>query len=194
LTLALSSLVIQCLEALRKGSSGTICVCYVYFRYSDRAEMTVRDVLQVLVKQTLERHPECRDLIESAYAQHLREGSAPTVAELVVLLRELAKRMACTFYVLDALDEAPTKIQLAVVKTLASLGAKLFITSRPLEAVQARFPQAYTIVIAAQDADLELHIAKAIEESVDLQQLLEEAGPSLREEIVSTIKLNCGGM
>lgn len=119
----------------------------------------------------------------------------PTVAQLIGLLRELAERMACTFYILDALDEAPTKIQLAIVKMLASLKVKLFITSRPLETVQARFPQAITIDIAAQDADLDLHIAKCIDESADLQRLLEEELPLKdSEEIISSIKQNCSGI
>jgi ankyrin repeat domain-containing protein 50 len=156
--------------------------------------MTVRNVLEIFVKQTLERHPDCKDVIEYNYAQHLEEGSEPTVAQLLNLLQELAGRMTCTFYVLDALDEAPTKIQLAVVKTLASLKIKIFITSRPLETVQARFPKAFTIVIAAQDADLDLHIAEAIDESADLQYLLEREDPSLKGEIISIIKQKCGGM
>jgi hypothetical protein len=156
--------------------------------------MTVRDVLEIIVKQTLERHPACKDVIERAYAQHLNEGSAPTVAQLLALLQELTGRMACTFYLLDALDEAPTRIQLAVVRTLSSLNVKIFVTSRPLETVRARFPHAFTIVIAAQDADLDLHIAAVIDDSADLQHLLEQEEPSLRGEIVFTIKRNCGGM
>jgi hypothetical protein len=194
LTPAHSTIVIQYLEALRQRSGGTICVCYVYFRYSDRTEMTVREVLEIIVKQILERHPDCKDVIDRTYAQHLKEGSAPTVAQLLALLQELAGRMTCTFYLLDALDEAPTRIQLAVVKTLASLNVKIFITSRALESVQTRFPLAITITIAAQDADLDLHIAEAIEEGADLQSLLEDEGPSLKEEIVLKIKQKCGGM
>ncbi|KAH6901093.1 hypothetical protein BKA70DRAFT_1569155 [Coprinopsis sp. MPI-PUGE-AT-0042] len=190
----LASIVIEYLEGLREDSGGTICICYVYFRYSDRLEMTVRDVLEILVKQTLERHPECRDLIERTYNRHLKEGSAPTAVQLLGVLRDLASRMACTFYILDALDEAPARIQLAVVKTLAQLNVKLFITSRPLETVQAKFPHAHTIAIAAQDADLDLHIAKAIGESPELQDLLDQEGPLLKQEIVDTIKENCGGM
>jgi hypothetical protein len=156
--------------------------------------MTVRSVLEVIVKQTLERHPDCQDVIERTYAQHMNEGSAPTVAQTLQLLQELASRMPCTFYVLDALDEAPTRIQLAVVKMLASLNVKIFITSRPLETVQARFPHALNIIIAAQDADLDLHIAEAIDDSADLQYLLEHEEPLLRGEIIFTIKRNCGGM
>ncbi|KAH6889054.1 ankyrin repeat domain-containing protein 50 [Coprinopsis sp. MPI-PUGE-AT-0042] len=189
----LASIVIEHLEALCKETHAEICVCYVYFRYSDRSEMTVRRVLETLVMQTLERHPQCLALIEETYDQHLRERTEPTEAQLLALLRELTKDMEITFYVLDALDEAPTKIQLAVTETLASLNVKLFITSRPLEPVEANFPEAHTFHIVAQDTDIDLHIAKGISKSAELRRLLQGI-PSLRDEIISTIKQNCGGM
>jgi hypothetical protein len=155
--------------------------------------MTVRNVLEVLVKQTLERHPEFQDLVEQSYAQHLHEETEPTEAQLLALLQQFTERMTVTFYILDALDEAPKKIQLAVVKTLASLNVKLFITSRPLKTIEASFPKAHIFPIAAQAVDIDLLIAKGINESADLQRLLEE-DPGLREEIFSRIKQNCGGM
>ncbi|KAH6889033.1 ankyrin repeat-containing domain protein [Coprinopsis sp. MPI-PUGE-AT-0042] len=189
----LASIVIQRLEALRKETDGKICVCYVYFRYSDRSKMTVRNVLETLAMQTLERHPDCLGLIEETYAQHLRERTEPTEEQLLALLCQLTKSMTATFYILDALDEAHTKIQLAVVKALASLNVKLFITSRPLKTVEANFPAANTFPIIAQDTDIDLHIAKGINESAELQRLLQD-DPELRDEIISTIKGNCGGM
>jgi hypothetical protein len=70
---------------------------------------------------------------------------------------------------------------------------KIFITSRPLKPLEAHFPQTYIFAIAARDADLDLHITKGIEESVELQRLL-TANPLLRDEIFATIKQNCGGM
>jgi hypothetical protein len=193
LTVETSSIVIAHLESLRKGSERSICVCYIFFRYSDRSELTVRAVLEILVMQTLERHPECQSLVEKTYLRHLGERTEPTEQQLMSLLRQLVAAMSRTFYVLDALDEAPIKIQLAVLRALTSLNVKLFITSRPLKPLEARFPQAHIVVIFAQDEDLEIHIAKGIEESVELRDLL-EADPLLREELVSTVKKNCGGM
>ncbi|KAH6903022.1 hypothetical protein BKA70DRAFT_1155699, partial [Coprinopsis sp. MPI-PUGE-AT-0042] len=190
----LASIVIKHLETLYPGPDAKICICYVYFRYSDHSTMTVRTILETLVMQTLERHQKCLALVEQTYAQHLRERTEPTEEQLLALLQELADHMACTFYILDALDEAPTNLQLAVVKALASLNVKLFITSRPLRNVEAKFPHAQKLTIVAQEVDIDLHITKVISESVDLQHLLEHADPSLREEIVSTIKRNCGGM
>ncbi|KAH6916394.1 hypothetical protein BKA70DRAFT_1092729, partial [Coprinopsis sp. MPI-PUGE-AT-0042] len=189
----LASIVIQRLEALCKETDVQICVCYIYFRYSDRSELTVRYVLEIIVMQTLERHPDCQALIEQTYTQHLRERTEPSEGQLLTLLRQLAKIMAVTFYVLDALDEAPTKIQLALLKTLTSLNVKLFITSRPLKTVEANFPEAHTFHIVAQDADIDLHIAKGIDENAELQRLVKE-DPELKDEILSSIKRNCGGM
>ncbi|KAH6889063.1 hypothetical protein BKA70DRAFT_885997 [Coprinopsis sp. MPI-PUGE-AT-0042] len=189
----LASIVIEHLEALCKERAVKICVCYVYFRYSDRSEMTVRNILEILVMQTLERHPDCQALVEQTYAQHLHERTEPTEVQLLGLLRQLTAGMAATFYVLDALDEAPVKVQLAILKTLASLDVKLFVTSRPLKTVEDNFPNALTFHITAQDTDIDLHIEKGISENAELQRVL-NANPSLRDEIFSTIKGNCGGM
>jgi hypothetical protein len=155
--------------------------------------MTVRTILEVLVMQTLERHPEFQALIEQTYARHLHERTEPNEEQLLSLLRRMTERTALTFYFLDALDEAPTKIQLSVVRTLASLNVKLFITSRPLKPLESRFPRALTFTIVAQDVDLDIHIAKEIEDSVELRYLLQRE-PWLMDELVSTVKKNCGGM
>lgn len=176
------------------AADGSICVCYVYIRYSDSADLTTRSVLEILVKQTVERHSNCASLAQRVYAQHLREDTQPTEVELLQLLRQFTETMQATFYLLDAIDEAPPKLQLDLVRKLASLNSKLFITSRPLKDVESRFPTAHSFPIVAQDSDLNLHIAAEIERSPSLQSVLERAGPSLREEIVSSVKRKCGGM
>ncbi|KAH6902508.1 ankyrin repeat-containing domain protein [Coprinopsis sp. MPI-PUGE-AT-0042] len=190
----LASIVINMLEAMAKESGQRICVAYIYIRYSDRSEMTVRTVLEVLVRQMVERHSELLQVVQETYAQHIQEGTQPTEAQLLGLLQELTKQLPATFYILDALDEAPIGIQLALVKKLSSLNCKMFITSRPLKAVEAHFPDAYTFPIIAQDEDIDLHIKQKIEDNVDLQGLLAAVDSSVQEEIVKTIKQKCGGM
>jgi hypothetical protein len=187
------STVINHIETLHRELGVKICLCYVFFRYSERGEMTVRNVLEVLVKQTLERHPEFQDLVEETYAQHLREDTEPTEAQLLSLLRRFTEAMAVTFYILDALDEAPKKIQLGVVEALASLNVKLFITSRPLEDVQAYFTEAHTFRIIAHDIDVDVHFAKIIKLNPTLRHLF-DGDQLFRDEVLSTIKQNCGGM
>ena len=194
LTPLFRSLVIARLEALAKASKGQICVGYVYIRYSDQDKLTIRGVLETLLKQTVEQHPDCVSLVQQAYETHLRHGTKPTEGELVELLSRLNQKMKAAFYVLDALDEAPVRIRLKLIQTLSSLGARLFITSRPLPALEAKLPSAFTFSIAAQDQDLDLHIEEKIADSEDLQDLLEQGGPSFKAHLVSTVKDKSGGM
>ena len=182
------------LEARVKASGGSMCLAYVYFRYSDSADLTLKGVLESLLKQTLERHPESIAIVEKIYSEHSREGTQPSEAQILGLLRQLTDGMAITFYVLDALDEAPAHLRLAIVRTLVSLNVRLFITSRPLRDMQARFPAAYTLDIAAQDDDIEQHVNKGINNSSGLLNLVEQEGESLHKEILSVIKAKSSGM
>jgi hypothetical protein len=171
-----------------------ICICYIYIRYSDHAGLTVRHCLEVLVKQTIEKHPDCRRPAQEVYAEHFRLKTRPTEEELFQLLKVFTTLVKASFYFLDALDEAPEPIQLDLLIRLSSLDVKLFITSRPLTLLQAEFPSAHCFTIAARDRDLELHINNEIQRSLRLRRLLSSADPSWRAKIVSAVKEKCGGM
>jgi ankyrin repeat domain-containing protein 50 len=158
--------------------------------------VTVRCVLEVLVKQTIERHNELRPLAAKVYEQHIREGTKPTEEELVGLLREFISRKAVTCYVLEALDEAPLNIQPVLLETLASLKARIFVTSRPMNDVQALFSTAHFFEIAARERDLDLHIAKMLEGGLRSRLLFtpSEEGRERKQLVIDTVKKNCGGM
>jgi hypothetical protein len=168
-------------------------VCYIYFRYSDHTKATTRFFLEVLVKQTLERHPGCHALFDQVYARHIREKTQPSEDELLSLLREFTNAIV-TFYYLDALDEAPEAIQIDIIEKLTSLNVKLFITSRPLQNVEAAFPDVHRFAIFARDSDIDLHIDQELRRSGTLRAILQEGGASLRDEIHSSIKTRSRGM
>ncbi|KAH6909736.1 hypothetical protein BKA70DRAFT_1148273, partial [Coprinopsis sp. MPI-PUGE-AT-0042] len=188
-----ASIVINALEVHASQSTSPVCVCYIYFRYSDHTKATTRSFLEVLVKQTIERHPGCLPLFNEVYARHIREKTQPGEEELLVLLRQLTAAMV-TFYFLDALDEAPTAIQIEIIQRLTSLNVKLFITSRPLKNVEAAFPNIHRFPIVAQASDIDLHIDTEISRSADLRAIIEQGGTSLRDEVYASIKEKCGGM
>ncbi|KAH6909766.1 hypothetical protein BKA70DRAFT_175659 [Coprinopsis sp. MPI-PUGE-AT-0042] len=190
----LASIVIDILEAHARASALPICVNYIYFRYSDHTKATVRGFLETLVKQTVERHPHCLPMFDEVYAGHIREKTQPSEEELLSLYQRLSGTMSVTFCILDALDEAPPEIQLEILEKLSSVNVKLFITSRPLTAVESQFPQAQRFRIIAQDDDIELHFTKEISRSADLRQILQDGGPSLRSEMATSIIEKCGGM
>ncbi|KAH6909763.1 hypothetical protein BKA70DRAFT_1425484 [Coprinopsis sp. MPI-PUGE-AT-0042] len=189
----LASIVIDALEAHARDSPSPISVNYIYFRYSDHSRATVRGFLEILVKQTVERHAHCLSLFDEVYAVHIREKTQPSEAELLGLLQRFTENVVATFYVLDALDEALKAIQVDVVKKLASLNVKIFITSRPMQTVEVHFPSAHRFPIVAQDHDLDLHIIEQISRSPDLQEILAHE-PALQTHLVASVKEKCHGM
>ena len=188
------AIVIREVEAHAKASDSPICVGYIYFRYSDHTKATTQDCLEVLVKQTLERHSECRPIAGEVYARHIQEKTRPSEDELLNLLRRCAGMMLATFYFLDAIDEAPPGVQLRLLKKLSSLNVQLFITSRPMALLQAQFPNSHQYPIRAQDHDLDLHINKEISRSVVLRHILTTHGSELQDRVRAKIKEKCGGM
>ncbi|KAH6892732.1 hypothetical protein BKA70DRAFT_1119251, partial [Coprinopsis sp. MPI-PUGE-AT-0042] len=189
-----ASIVINEAEARAEASERPICVCYIYFRYSDHTTATVRDFLLVLVKQTIERHADCLPIFNEVFARHIREKTLPSESELVQLLRRFAEVIAEMFYFLDALDEAPPDVQFDLLEKLSTLNVNIFITSRPLAHLDSCFPGAHRFSIRAQDCDLDLHISKEISRSPVLRAILNQGGAELRYKVMSTVKKKCDGM
>ncbi|KAH6911280.1 hypothetical protein BKA70DRAFT_56204 [Coprinopsis sp. MPI-PUGE-AT-0042] len=191
----LASLAINAVEAHAKAATTPVCVGFLYIRYSDNGKLTVRDLLEILVKQTIERHPAALPLCNEVYVRHAREKTEPSTKELLGLLKRFTSELkASTFYFLDALDEAPADIRIDLLESLTTLNVKLFITSRPLNGLEARFPNTHRFPICAQDRDLDVHISKEISRSMELQAILATSSPGLGGRITLTIKRNCSGM
>ena len=94
----MASIVIHDLEARADAAGGSICVAYVYFRYSDVTGLTIRAVLEILVKQTVERHPDCAPLAMKIFSRHVKERTQPTEAELFELLSAFVKAKSLVRY------------------------------------------------------------------------------------------------
>ncbi|KAH6891571.1 hypothetical protein BKA70DRAFT_1537922 [Coprinopsis sp. MPI-PUGE-AT-0042] len=155
-TTILASIVINALEARAKALVLPICT----FLEADH-------------RVTLQLFCPCRRSVRKSRPRG--NVTWPSEEELLGLLRRCAEMFVANFDILDVVDEAPVRIQFDLVKKLASLNVKLFITSRPMEAVEARFPDAHNFSIAAQDRDIDLHVSNEIARSPDLCDLLEQA-------------------
>ncbi|KAH6903962.1 hypothetical protein BKA70DRAFT_1110126, partial [Coprinopsis sp. MPI-PUGE-AT-0042] len=186
----LISIVIHFLEGLEETSGGIICVAFVYLRYSE--PLTIRDILESLVKQLVERHTDLVPIVQDQYAKHKHEGTKPSPQELTRLLAEFIRGGKTLFFVMDALDEMRFEDRPVLLKLLASLDAKLFITSRPLDTLQRQHPQAHVFNIAASPFDLNLHIKEFLQHSPEVMVLLE--GTDFEEHISEVIHKKSGGM
>ncbi|KAH6874847.1 ankyrin repeat domain-containing protein 28 [Coprinopsis sp. MPI-PUGE-AT-0042] len=186
----LVSIVIRYLKGLENTLGGVICVAYVYLRYSK--PLSIRDILESLVKQIVERHDDLIPIIEAIYARHKKEGTKPSQEELQEVLEGFVRHGKTLFFVLDALDEMKADDRPILLNLLASLDAKLFITSRPLEPLQRQFANAQVFNIAASPSNLDLHIKNFLRHSPEVMALLE--GTDLEEQIAETIHQKSGGM
>ncbi|KAH6894848.1 hypothetical protein BKA70DRAFT_1199780 [Coprinopsis sp. MPI-PUGE-AT-0042] len=186
----LASIVIRYLEWLENTSEGVVCVAYVYLRYSE--PLVVRDILESMVKQIVERHDDLIPTIEALYARHEKEKTKPSQQDLVEVLEGFIRYGKTLFFVLDAFDEMRAEDRPILLNLLVTLDAKLFITSRPLEPLQQQFSYARVFNIAASTSDLNLHIKHFLRHSPEVVALLQ--GTNLEEEIVVTIHRKSGGM
>ncbi|KAH6906618.1 hypothetical protein BKA70DRAFT_1189984 [Coprinopsis sp. MPI-PUGE-AT-0042] len=186
----LASIVIRDLEWREAVCAENICVAYVYLRYSE--PLSIRDILESLVKQIVERHIDLIPIIEGLYVKHSQERTRPAQHDLVGMLAEFVKHGKSLFFVLDALDEMWAVDRPVLLRLLSSLDVKLFITSRPLETLQQQFPLAQVFNIAASTSDLDLHIKDFLRNSPDVMALL--GGTEFEERIVETIHRKSGGM
>jgi ankyrin repeat domain-containing protein 50 len=144
------------------------------------------------VKQIIERHEDLVPIIAGLYMKHKKEKTKPTQQELMNLLAEFVKHGKSLFFVLDALDEMRVEDRPLLLRLLASLDAKLFITSRPLDAVQKQYPQAQMFDIAASRADVELHVKDFLLHSPEVMALIE--GSDLEQNLAEAIYQKSGGM
>ncbi|KAH6879689.1 ankyrin repeat-containing domain protein [Coprinopsis sp. MPI-PUGE-AT-0042] len=186
----LASIVIHYLENLEETSGGRVCVAYVYLRYSE--PLNVRDILESLVKQIVERHVDLVQVIEGLYRKRQQERTRPSQRDLMVVLAEFIKRGKTLFFVLDAIDEMRAEDRPILLRLLAALDARLFITSRPLETLQRQFPESRVFDIAASPSDIDLHIKDFLRHNPDVVALLE--GTNYEEQIVEVIHRKFGGM
>jgi ankyrin repeat domain-containing protein 50 len=156
--------------------------------------MSVRDILESLVKQIIEDHAELSPLAEGLYEAHARRKTKPNQQELIELLSRFIKSGRTLIFVLDALDELLADHRTVLVGLLASLDAKILITSRPLATLQQQFPQAQMFDILAQASDIALLVEDFLLQCPDLLVLINVKGPSFRTKIVETILDKSGGM
>lgn len=183
------------IDHLEHTTEATCALAYVYFDYQDRATQTPANVLSSLLKQLL------RQIGSKAWPKELfqrlqsKSSDAYTSTlnsrEVVRLMQHCAEQFSCVYLIFDALDEcedpARTKF-LTFIVTAAKMEHRLRIlfTSRPQLIINESLNVTDTIVIHAQQADIEAYIRASIE--------YKSYKPSLQEEIVRKLLARADGL
>ncbi|KAG2004335.1 ankyrin repeat domain-containing protein 50 [Coprinopsis cinerea AmutBmut pab1-1] len=178
------------IEDLEKQPDKKICILYAYCRYTEA--LSVKDILEGLIKQCLERHPEIAPVIIPVLERHRREKTRPSLNELMDLLRTIEQHFDIVFYIIDGLDEAKIATQFDLVKAINSLGGRFAITSRPLQTLEGDLHSAAFYPVCAHREDIERLVREKIDQHSHLRRLLELH--RCEQRIISAIVDKSGGM
>ena len=155
--------------------------------------MSLKQILEAVVRQLLERHPATFSIVANTYSRHLNEHTQPTEEELRCLLRAILDTFKVKYLVLDGLDEATKDIQYRLLEVLTSMGANCFITSRPMQRLQSRVPHAKFLNITADRDDIKLLVTHRLGRHPTISELL-DGNLAFKEELTSTVQAKSGGM
>ncbi|KAG2004329.1 ankyrin repeat domain-containing protein 50 [Coprinopsis cinerea AmutBmut pab1-1] len=186
----LASRLIENLEPLEKRRDKKTCILYAYCRYTEA--LTVKDILEGLIKQCLQRHTDIAAIIVPILERHRLEKTRPSLKELMDLLRTIEEHFDVVFYIIDGLDEAHITTQFDLVEVINSLKGRVAITSRPLQTLEGDFHSVVFYPVHARREDIERLVKAKILRHSHLRRLLKQNRCEVR--VVSEILDKSGGM
>ncbi|KAG2022453.1 ankyrin repeat domain-containing protein 50 [Coprinopsis cinerea AmutBmut pab1-1] len=185
----LSSTVIKDLLRLEQESDD-VSVVFVFCRYTE--PLSVKDILEAIIKEYLEQHPFLISVVEPLYSRHELTKTEPSEDELVTLLADIETFFRKSFYALDGVDEARNDVQFDLIKLFNSLQGNIILFSRPLDELGAYLDYAVLFSVSAQAEDLEVMIADKLDRHVTLRRIL--SNPEHKLEVVRRIQEKSAGM
>jgi hypothetical protein len=191
----LASIIIEDLRV--KFNVEDVGIAWVYFNYNEHASQTTENLISSLLVQLVQRHPLVSGEVISSFRSHRARLSRPSTEEYLKLLRQELRRFTKTYFVIDALDECPTRNRRRekFVSELQRLqpGVRLLFTSRPLRDIRAMMPSAPDLEIRANNEDVVLYLEGQIQQEARLQRHIKDE-PSLHSHIVAAIVESVEGM
>ncbi|TFK18908.1 hypothetical protein FA15DRAFT_649026, partial [Coprinopsis marcescibilis] len=187
----LASIIIEHLIAVAKENR-RICVAFAFCRYTDA--LTVEKILAGLLRQILEDHPQTMAFIKPMHDYHALRKTRPSKQELIDTLKSIftSDLFDQRFFSLDGLDEAKSKTQFDLLKSLDQLPINILLTSRRLPLLEDMVPDAEFFDIVVQDADIEFLIEEKVSGMRTLSRLLEKDG--WRRKVVRSVIEKSSGM
>jgi hypothetical protein len=135
-------------------------------------------------------------IAENLYEQHQEKRTAPSLDEVVNVLRFSIRELSKVFIIIDAMDEYPEFQRETLLQNLATIGSNVnfMITSRPNISLEpSSLPNIETLDIQAAPEDIQGYIDAQIKSSPRLSRHIQRK-PMLLEEIHAKITGTAGGM
>ncbi|EAU83788.1 hypothetical protein CC1G_07523 [Coprinopsis cinerea okayama7 len=186
----LASKAIRDLEEHSNSVKGKVCVIFAYCRYSE--PLTVKEILEALVKQFLEYDPSLASIVEPVFSHHKFRETRPTQAELLDLLQQLERHFEIVFYVIDGLDEAVVETQFDLIKAINRLQGRFALTSRPIRRLELGLPTTKFYRVVPDSSDIVRLVNQKIDKVPGFGELLDKCGQ--RQGLIQRIQNKSSGM
>lgn len=145
-----------------------VCVCYIYFSYSDSKTISVSELMLAILDQL------CRKLEEmpKILLDSQNRAEEPADVSYAEFLIKVAKSFTQVFIIIDGLDECPEKERSEILKFIAQTVHtpidkacfKIFVSSRRDADINAAFSSIRTPVIELEAGKITPDIKKFVRE------------------------------
>jgi hypothetical protein len=172
-----------------------IGVACIYLNHKEVDSQTPSRLLAGLWRQ-LVLNRDTGSIAENLYKQHQEKCTAPSLEEVVDVLRSSITGFSKVFIVIDAMDEYPEFQQGILLQNLVAIrnNVNLMITSRPNISLEPfSFPNLETLDIQAAAEDIQGYIDAQIKLSPALSKHVQK-DPMLKSKIHTTIIDTVDGM
>ena len=173
-----------------------VCTAVVYCNYKEPGQ-TAETLTASLLRQLVHDMPKIPEQIGDLHRKHEKTKTCPSLAEIVDIIRRVAKTRSKTFILIDAIDEyreneSKSNEFIRMLKYL-SPDVHLLVTSRPNYLLEASFDDALKLEVRASVENVTLYLQSQLAGRGTFQRVL-GTDTDLQKHIVETIALNCDGM
>jgi hypothetical protein len=179
-----------------KYENEDIGVACIYLDHNKASFQKPSKLLAGLWRQLVDRDRDVGPVAKELFQQHRIRGTIPSLGEVLGLLDSALTEFSKVFLVVDGLDECPEHERHILLQPLAdrNINLNLMVTSQPhISPESFSFADLETLDIHAMPEDIRKYVDTQIKFSTQLSQAIRKQ-PSLKEEILSKITENAGGM
>jgi hypothetical protein len=140
--------------------------------------------------------PELWPQLDKLYESYEKLPRRPELEDTLGILLSI-KAPRKVMFAIDALDEASDSCRdqlLQHLNKLAEVGFRILLTSRPDVNLRQLQNRSIVMDITAQKEDLEIYATKRLQESMNVQDILEGYGESVIKQLVELIVAHAAGM
>jgi Cdc6-like AAA superfamily ATPase len=146
------------------GHDPAIGIAYLYCNFRQQDEQRPTDLILNLLKQFIQGQPSIPEIVQNLYSHHKPKQTRPSPGEFLSVLHHVTASYKKAFIIIDALDECQVSHGGCEIflREILSLQAKakmnIFVTSRFIEEVQAKFDKSIKLKIYANDTDVQKYL------------------------------------